>query len=72
MLLIGLTMSLAIPRRRWWLRIRPRRNGDVVVEIGGLSLTQRELPRHDLALLNTLVGDFPHQDTYQQMEQVIR
>jgi cytochrome c biogenesis protein len=72
MLLIGLTMSLAIPRRRWWLRMRPHGNGDVVVEIGGLSLTQRELPRRDLELLNTLVEDLPHQDTNQQMEQVIR
>ena len=72
MLLIGLTMSLTVPRRRWWLRMGPAPDGHVTVEIGGLSLTQRELPRRDLELLKTLVDGFPHQDTHQQMEQVIR
>jgi cytochrome c biogenesis protein len=72
MLLVGLTMSLTIPRRRWWMRIRPAQDGHVAVEFGGLSLTQRELPRRDLELLKTLVDGAPHQYTHQQMEQVIR
>jgi cytochrome c biogenesis protein len=72
MLLIGLTMSLMIPRRRWWIRIRAAQDGRVAIEIGGLSLTQRELPRRDLELLETLVDGTPHQHTHQRMEQVIR
>ena len=71
-LLIGLTMSLTIPRRRWWLRIRPAHDGAVTVEIGGLSLTQRELPRRDLEHLATLAVASDRQELHQPMEQGTR
>ena len=60
-LLVGLTMSLTIPRRRWWLRVRPVSSDETLVEIGGLSLTQRALPRRDLELLQRVIPDpTPH------------
>lgn len=71
MLLIGLTMSLTIPRRRWWLRIGPARDGDVTVEIGGLSLTQRELPRRDLEHVDNLAATSIRHELHQPTKQVI-
>lgn len=59
LLLTGLTMSLTLPRRRWWMRVRPAGPDRVTVEVGGLSLTQRELPSRDRILLDDLVGSFP-------------
>ena len=72
MLLVGLTMSLTIPRRRWWLRIRPPRDGHVAFEIGGLSLTQRELPRRDLEHLDALAAAPLREALDQPTKQVTR
>lgn len=41
-LLVGLTASLAIRRRRLWVRVRPADSGGSVVEVAGFSLTRRE------------------------------
>ena len=49
LLLVGLTMSLAIPRRRYWLRLRAGHGSESdVLELAGRSLTRRDLPPRDL------------------------
>ena len=47
-LLIGLTASLAIRRRRLWLRIWPTDEGGTRVEVAGYSLTRREPPPDEI------------------------
>ncbi|WP_028651496.1 cytochrome c biogenesis protein ResB [Nocardioides halotolerans] len=60
LLLVGLTASLTIPRRRWWLRV-VESQGSARVELGGQSLTRRSLPDRDLRRLESalapLLGD---------------
>lgn len=46
-LLIGLTASLVIRRRRLWLRVTKSDHG-LTAELAGLSVTRRELPTSDL------------------------
>ena len=52
LLLVGLTSSLTIPRRRWWLRV-VETDGSVRIELGGQSLTRRSLPERDLRRLES-------------------
>lgn len=47
-LLVGLTASLAIRRRRLWLRVRPTEGGASLVEVAGYSLTRREPPPDEI------------------------
>ena len=59
LLLLGLTASLTIPRRRWWVRFGPSdATGRVRVELAGLSLTRRLLPERDLARLESALAPF--------------
>ena len=58
-LLVGLTTSLALRRRRLWLRVRPTEDGGSLVEVAGYSLTRREPPPEEIAdLVAALHG--PH------------
>lgn len=52
MLLVGLTASLLIRRRRLWLRVADSVNG-TMVEFAGQSITRRELPANDFDTLET-------------------
>lgn len=52
MLLVGLTMSLTIPRRRVWVRVHPTDAGTTGVEVGSYSLTRHDPPQE---LLDELV-----------------
>lgn len=58
LLLVGLTMSLAIPRRRYWLRLRhgPLPSG-AVLELAGRSLTRRDLPERDLERIEAALAE---------------
>lgn len=47
-LLVGLTASLAIRRRRLWVRLRPAAGGGSVVEVARYSLTRREPPSDEI------------------------
>jgi len=47
LLLTGLTVSLAVPRRRVWVR----RTGPHTVEVAGRSMARREAPESELAAL---------------------
>lgn len=38
--IVGLSLSLLVPRRRAWLRITPSENGTILVEVAGLSKTE--------------------------------
>lgn len=59
LLLLGLTASLTIPRRRWWVRFGPSdATGRVRVELAALSLTRRLLPERDLARLESALAPF--------------
>lgn len=56
-ILLGLTASLAIRRRRLWLRIRPAAAGDGwLVEVSGYSLTRRQPPPEEVDELVAAVG----------------
>jgi cytochrome c biogenesis protein len=61
MLLAGLTVSLAVPRRRVWVRARhvgPEGPGSgATVELGSLSLGRRTPPADELAELAALLGE---------------
>ncbi|WP_460828946.1 cytochrome c biogenesis protein ResB [Nocardioides hungaricus] len=65
LLLLGLTMSLTIPRRRWWIRATPREDGLVQIEVGGLSLTRRELPGRDREQLDAWLASTADQPALQ-------
>ncbi|MFC3689218.1 cytochrome c biogenesis protein ResB [Aquipuribacter hungaricus] len=52
MLLVGLTMSLTIPRRRVWVRVHPTDAGTTGVEVAAYSLTRQDPPTE---LLDELV-----------------
>lgn len=52
LLMFGLTASLAIPRRRVWVR----RNDDGTVELAGRSLSRRPVPPGELQNLATTIG----------------
>lgn len=52
LLMLGLTASLAIPRRRIWVR----RNDDGTVELAGRSLSRRPVPPGELHDLATTIG----------------
>lgn len=59
-LLVGLTASLAIRRRRLWLRVRPTEEGGSLVEVAGYSLTRREPPSDEIEnLVAALHGSAP-------------
>ena len=59
LLLAGLTMSLAIPRRRYWLRLRPAADPEyAVLEVAGLSLTRRDMPDRDLEFIEAALKPF--------------
>ena len=47
-LLAGLTTSLAIRRRRLWLRVKPTDHGGSQIEVAGYSLTRREPPPDEI------------------------
>ena len=47
-LLVGLTASLVIRRRRLWLRVRPTEDGGSRVDVAGYSLTRREPPPEEI------------------------
>ncbi len=50
LLLVGLTGSLMIPRRRLWVRARPAPDGtSSIVEVATLALTRRSPPPEELA-----------------------
>ena len=53
----GLTMSLLIPRRRIWLRIRETENGSNLCEVGGLSKTGAPGLQEQVAKLSSLAKD---------------
>ena len=55
MLLLGLTISLSVPRRRIWVR----RNGDGTVELAGRSLSRRPVPPGELEQLAVRIGLSP-------------
>ena len=48
MLLVGLTMSLTIPRRRVWVRVHDTDTGTTGVEAGEYSLTRQDPPQDEL------------------------
>lgn len=50
-LLAGLTASLAIRRRRMWVRVRPSEHGKARVEVARYSLTRREPPANEIEQL---------------------
>ena len=52
LLLLGLTASLAVPRRRVWVR----RNDDGTVELAGRSLSRRPVPPGELEQLAATIG----------------
>lgn len=55
LLLLGLTTSLAVPRRRIWVR----RNDDGTVELAGRSLSRRPVPPDELQRLAATIGLSP-------------
>lgn len=55
-ILIGLTTSLIVRRRRIWVRIGPARSSGVLVETAGYSLTRRLPPRAEISTLVTALG----------------
>lgn len=55
LLLLGLTASLAVPRRRIWVR----RNDDGTVELAGRSLSRRPVPPGELEQLAATIGLSP-------------
>ncbi|RYB89080.1 cytochrome c biogenesis protein ResB [Nocardioides glacieisoli] len=55
LLLLGLTASLSVPRRRIWVR----RNDDGTVEIAGRSLSRRPVPPGELEQLADTLGLSP-------------
>ena len=48
MLLVGLTMSLTIPRCRVWVRVHPTDTGTTGVEVAAYSLTRQDPPGEEL------------------------
>lgn len=58
LLLVGLTASLMVRRRRQWVRVTDLPDGGVTIELAGRSLTRRTLPDGEadelLALVTTL------------------
>lgn len=66
MLLGGLTTSLAVRRRRIWVRVRPISTGSArdgsVVEVGALALTRRGLVEGELEALARAVSHRPGPD----------
>ena len=52
LLMLGLTASLAVPRRRIWVR----RNDDGTVELAGRSLSRRPVPTGELDALASVIG----------------
>lgn len=61
LLLVGLTTSLFVRRRRQWVRVTEGGDGTVVVEVAGRSLTRRTLPEGEadelVSLLTALEPD---------------
>lgn len=55
LLMVGLTTSLAVRRRRIWVRVAP----DGRVEVGGRSLSRRSLPEGELTAVATAAGIAP-------------
>jgi cytochrome c biogenesis protein len=55
-LLVGLTTSLVVRRRRVWLRLRPTGDGRSHVEVARYSLTRREPPAHEIDDLVSALG----------------
>ncbi|WP_246086794.1 cytochrome c biogenesis protein ResB [Nocardioides humi] len=55
LLLVGLTMSLVIRRRRQWIRVTDTPDGGVAIELAGRSLTRRTLPEGEAEELLALV-----------------
>ncbi len=47
-LLVGLTTSLAVRRRRLWLRVSPADGDGSQIEVAGYSLTRREPPPDEI------------------------
>lgn len=58
LLLAGLTASLTIPRRRWWVRVVDDTDEQPRIEAGGQSLTRRSLPERDLRRLESALEPF--------------
>lgn len=56
MLLVGLTASLAVPRRRVWVRLGAECDGGREVEVAGYSLTRRDPPQDELGAVATACG----------------
>ncbi len=60
--LAGLMLSLAVRRRRFWVRLTPQAAGGTRVELGGLARTDRagygeEFDRLTAEVLGTRPGD---------------
>ncbi len=53
--MVGLTLSLLIPRRRVWLRITPSQDGGNLIEVAGLSKTESSGLAAEVDLLAGLV-----------------
>lgn len=53
--MVGLTLSLLIPRRRVWLRITPSQDGGNLIEVAGLSKTESSGLAAEVELLADLV-----------------
>lgn len=64
LLMVGLTASLAVPRRRTWVR----HNDDGTVEVAGRSLSRRPVPLAELDDLAATIG-LPPTDTRRQEEE---
>ncbi|MDN4175699.1 cytochrome c biogenesis protein ResB [Nocardioides sp. SOB77] len=54
-MLMGLTASLGIRRRRIWVRVTPADGGGSRIEVAGYSLTRREPPPAEIADLVTAI-----------------
>ena len=65
LLMLGLTASLAIPRRRIWVR----RNDDGTIELAGRSLSRRPVPPGELDDLATIIGLPPADPTRHKEEE---
>ncbi len=55
LLLTGLTISLAVRRRRIWIRLAPADDGSAIVELAALALTRRGLPDGELDRIASLL-----------------
>jgi cytochrome c biogenesis protein len=53
--IIGLTLSLLIPRRRAWLRVWTNESGDTLVEVAGLAKTEAPGLQDEIAKLSAVL-----------------